>query len=493
MSIDQDTLNLGWPFKCRIIHLLDQLRLNLSSSVFGFVTSTSASFQLELTMSSQEQPGRIETLNEEQETKLKQVWAHLFNFWDIPVDSRKVLTHYHDSLRRNNTVSSEASHATVESGAKKTGKLFGRFRKSTKTEKKEPIKPRSRHSRTSSVTSTRSRESIEAAYTPNMVHDALKELQPEEIRNNLWDMLRVDYPDNLVLRFLRARKWDTDKTMYMLANSLRWRLKDARPDDIIKKGELGAYEDDKAGYVKNIELRKAVIHGFDRLGHPIVYVRPRKHLSSDQTEAEVHDYSLLIIEQTRLFLKEPVDAATILFDLSGFTMSNMDYAPVKYLISCFEAHYPECLGKLFIHKAPWIFPPIWNIIKNWLDPVVASKIVFTKTAKDLAEYVPEEYIPKDLGGDCTYDYDAYEKPDGSLDTKLNKKAELEEIVTERKALVDKFIQATVSWIEATDDETNAKWLAAKIELGKELTENYIKMDPYIRSRSFYEYEGTLSL
>ncbi|CDO94331.1 unnamed protein product [Kluyveromyces dobzhanskii CBS 2104] len=445
-------------------------------------------------MSSQDLlPGRIETLNEEQELKLKQVWAYLFHFWDVPVNSSKVLTHNDGALRRNGT-SSSSSTATSESTAKKAGsKLFGRFRRSNNTEKKEASKPTSRLSRASSVTSTRSRESIEAAYASNTVHDALKELKPEEIKSNLWSMLRVDYPDNLLLRFLRARKWDTDKTLNMLAYSLRWRLKEANPDDVIRRGELGAYEDKKSGYIKNIELRKAVIHGYDRLGHPIVYVRPRKHLSSDQTEEEMQQYSLLIIEQARLFLKEPTDAATILFDLSGFTMSNMDYAPVKHLISCFEAHYPECLGKLFIHKAPWIFPPIWNIIKNWLDPVVASKIVFTKTAKDLAEYVPEKYIPKSLGGECDYDYDDYEKPDGSLDTKLTKKDELKEVLNERNALVDQFIQATVSWIEATDDKSNAKWLTAKIDLGKQLTDNYIKLDPYVRSRSFYEYEGTLSL
>lgn len=442
----------------------------------------------------QSQPGRIDTLTPEEELKLKQVWAHLFHSWGIPVDSSKVLTHSNASIRRSDSVSSSHSHATTASKKSSGGKLFGRFRKSSKHEKKEPTgQHHTRHSRTSSVTSTRSRESIEAMYNPNMIHEALKGLKPEEIRSNLWEMLRTDYPDNLILRFLRARKWDTDKTLSMLANSLHWRLKESHPDEIIKRGELGAYQDGKAGLVKNIELRKAVIHGYDKAGHPLVYIRPRKHFSSDQTEQELELYSLLIIEQARLFLREPTDAATILFDLQGFTMSNMDYAPVKYLISCFEAHYPECLGKLFIHKAPWIFPPIWNIIKNWLDPVVASKIVFTKSAKDLAKYIPDEYIPKSLGGECTYDYDNYSKPDGSLDTKLDKKDELEVVMEERHSIVEKFIQATVSWIEAGDKETSAKFLEAKIELSKELTRNYVKLDPYIRSRSFYDYEGTLKI
>jgi hypothetical protein len=32
-----------------------------------------------------------------------------------------------------------------------------------------------------------------------------------------------------------------------------------------------------------------------------------------------------------------------------------DYHPVKFMIKCFEANYPESLGVVLIHKAPWIF------------------------------------------------------------------------------------------------------------------------------------------
>lgn len=32
-----------------------------------------------------------------------------------------------------------------------------------------------------------------------------------------------------------------------------------------------------------------------------------------------------------------------------------DYTPVKFMIKCFEANYPECLGAVLVHKAPWIF------------------------------------------------------------------------------------------------------------------------------------------
>jgi len=32
-----------------------------------------------------------------------------------------------------------------------------------------------------------------------------------------------------------------------------------------------------------------------------------------------------------------------------------DYPPVKFILRCFEANYPESLGIMLIHNAPWVF------------------------------------------------------------------------------------------------------------------------------------------
>ena len=57
--------------------------------------------------------------------------------------------------------------------------------------------------------------------------------------------------------------------------------------------------------------------------------------------------------------------------MTGFSLANMvsfliilvtseliplqDYSPVKFMIKCFEANYPESLGAVLVHKAPWVF------------------------------------------------------------------------------------------------------------------------------------------
>jgi hypothetical protein len=50
-----------------------------------------------------------------------------------------------------------------------------------------------------------------------------------------------------------------------------------------------------------------------------------------------------------------------------------DYAPIKFIIKCFEANYPESLGVVLVHKAPWVFQG-----KSYLTPFSGS---FANTAQ----------------------------------------------------------------------------------------------------------------
>lgn len=69
------------------------------------------------------------------------------------------------------------------------------------------------------------------------------------------------------------------------------------------------------------------------------------------------------------------------------------------MVTCFEAYYPETLGSCLIHRAPWVFSTVWNLITPLLDPVVASKIHFTKDLDELQSYVSKDALPGDLTGE----------------------------------------------------------------------------------------------
>ena len=160
----------------------------------------------------------------------------------------------------------------------------------------------------------------------------------------------------------------------------------------------------------------------------------------------------------------------------------MDYTPVKFLIKAFEAHYPESLGVCLVHKAPWVFQGIscpgdnpisgiWSIIKGWLDPVVASKIHFTRSVSDLEKFIPKSRILSELEGDEKWDYQYIEPVLGENDI-MKDTATRDKIIEEREVMVQKFENATKAWIVGDDEKA-----AERNAIAEELNSNYWKLDP----------------
>jgi hypothetical protein len=159
----------------------------------------------------------------------------------------------------------------------------------------------------------------------------------------------------------------------------------------------------------------------------------------------------------------------------------MDYAPVKFMVKCFEAHYPESLGICVVYKAPWIFQGIWNIIKGWLDPVVASKIHFARTFDDMTQFIDRDVLWKELGGPVDWEYKYLEPVPGEDD--LLKDIETRERLLEARAkIVREYEDATWTWIYSTSSEARN----ARHEVAKRLREDYVGLDPYLRARTVYD-------
>lgn len=162
----------------------------------------------------------------------------------------------------------------------------------------------------------------------------------------------------------------------------------------------------------------------------------------------------------------------------------MDYTPVKFIIKCFEANYPESLGCVLVYKAPWIFQGIWKIIRGWLDPVVASKVHFASNVNELEEFIPRDRIMKELGGDEDYTY-SYPEPQPNEDTQIEDTATRDKLLAERQELVKSYEQETQAWIHNEDKGEGRPRIAQR------LAENYWKLDPFLRARSMYDRSGIL--
>jgi len=167
----------------------------------------------------------------------------------------------------------------------------------------------------------------------------------------------------------------------------------------------------------------------------------------------------------------------------------MDYAPVKFMIKCFEANYPESLGVVLVHKAPWIFQGIWKIIKGWLDPVVASKVHFTNSEEDLDQFIPKGNIIKELGGEENWEY-KYLEPVPGENSKIEDVEARDKLFAEREAIVKEYEKATLSWLHGEDQDLSTT-KAKRNDLAKGLRENYWATDPYLRARTYYDRAGII--
>jgi hypothetical protein len=172
--------------------------------------------------------------------------------------------------------------------------------------------------------------------------------------------------------------------------------------------------------------------------------------------------------------------------MSHFTMANMDYAPVKFMIKVFEANYPESLGAVLVHKAPWLFNAIWKIIKGWLDPVVASKVHFTSDVHDLEQYIPKSQIIKELGGEEDWEY-KYVEPTPGENALMKDEAPRIKLEEERQKDVLMYQKLTFDWIASGSAEAKKE----RDELAHALNINYWQLDPYIRARTFYDRTGMI--
>lgn len=172
-------------------------------------------------------------------------------------------------------------------------------------------------------------------------------------------------------------------------------------------------------------------------------------------------------------------------------MANMDYAPVKFMIKCFEANYPESLGTVLVYKAPWVFNAVWSIVRGWLDPVVASKVHFAKNIDELQKFVPRSQIPADCGGDEKWEY-AFSEPVPGENDRMKDEATKQTLLDQRKSIVEKYETTVLDWVRAGSGEQGADERRKERDVvAEELRQNYWQVDPYVRARSLYDRVGVI--
>lgn len=264
------------------------------------------------------QPGRVENLTPEQEDKLRKLWSSIFQVCAVTEQDDTALT-------SSTTVLSDKTNSK-DKGKKRRLPMFRKSKDKNDSDS---------GSTTSGVSSSIREDDADDKYGQNKQFlDTLASTTPEAIRATIWAMVKHDHPDALILRFLRARKWDVEKALVMFVSTMNWRANEVHVDDeIIKNGEAGMMEKSLSSdpsekqfgedFMAQIRMGKSFLHGVDKKGRPICVVRVRFHHQGEQCEESLEKFTVYLIETARMVLRPPIDTATIVFDMTGFSMANM--------------------------------------------------------------------------------------------------------------------------------------------------------------------------
>ncbi|KAG0227401.1 hypothetical protein BGW41_003837 [Actinomortierella wolfii] len=213
-------------------------------------------------------------------------------------------------------------------------------------------------------------------YSPSAYHDAF------------WNFVQNEHPDSVVIRFLKARKWNVERAMEMLVLVLEWRITN-------KLDEL-AVEDEETldckypGFLYLLKRGKFAFAGHDLDGRTLLYINP----SLDDQNLHLANRRLFLytVEHARMRLRSPSDRLSALVDLTTLAMSDIDLNNIKFIVHAADTCYTELMSTGVLYKAPWIFGRLWKIISPLIEPSNRNRLKIASTRKELEEALGPECL-----------------------------------------------------------------------------------------------------
>ncbi|CAL5088341.1 unnamed protein product [Urochloa decumbens] len=190
--------------------------------------------------------------------------------------------------------------------------------------------------------------------------------------------------EDMILWFLKDRKFSVDEAVSKLTKAIKWR-QDFGVSELSEESMRGLYQTGKA-YVHD---------SLDIYGRPVLVVVAAKHFPSTQDPVENEKLCAYLVEKAISRLPLGTENILGIFDLRGFRVENGDLQFLKFLIDVFYYYYPKRLGQVLFVDAPFVFQPMWQIVKPLLKSY-ASLVRFCDSETVRKEYFTEETVPPDF-------------------------------------------------------------------------------------------------
>ncbi|KAG5498667.1 hypothetical protein JKF63_02954 [Porcisia hertigi] len=190
--------------------------------------------------------------------------------------------------------------------------------------------------------------------------------------------------DSTYLRFARARDGNIAKASEMLDATLTWRKK-TKPYAITKE-----------------EVKKAmgqttmVCGGRCNIGLPVVAMvlgMPNECTVEERTKQMVY-----IMEETQ---RKGYERITWIIDFRalGNNSDKRTKETRKETMKILQDHYPERMGRILLHRAPWYIRMLLGVAKKFMDSRTAAKIFNAgHTIEDLEKYIDRSQVPSICDG-----------------------------------------------------------------------------------------------
>lgn len=107
----------------------------------------------------------------------------------------------------------------------------------------------------------------------------------------------------------------------------------------------------------------------------------------------------------------------------------------------------------------------------------------------MEEYVNRSQIIKEFGGDEDWEYQYVEPVLGENDI-MNDTDARDKLLQEREKIVKEYEDTTREWIQANSTDRPVIY-KKRLEIANSLKDNYWKLDPYIRARTYYDRIGVI--